>query len=164
MSEAETNKAKIARAFGVSVSTVYKTLGKVDPAEQRERRNEAMAQHAEIMQSKISEILKNFDIPASASLTQKGVILGILTDKVDKIDRRLSESKQEDAAEAAPVPATIEGMMAALRNEMRAIGVIVVERAEPALVAEVRRTEVELGHKLIDVEGEIVDGIDGLDG
>jgi len=139
MYETEPNKSKIARMFGVSLSTVYKALGKVDPEEQRERRRASMGRIAEKMVSRVETLVDGLEIPEEATYMQRATVIGILTDKVEKLDKRLEESQKEDDQQAAPLPETVEALAGILRNEIRALGHILhLDEAKP-IVQEVKK-------------------------
>jgi len=157
----EHNKAKLQRMFGVSRMTVYRALGKTDPDEAREGRQDKMAKLADSLADQALHIADSIkDIPDNASWSQKAVVLGIITDKIEKIDKRLSESRIEEAMEASPIPETIEALAGALRNELRAIGPMI--QLLPVAV-EIKQAEQATGHRLIEVS-HTIEHIDDLDG
>lgn len=158
MYETEPNKSKIARMFNVSKSTVYKALGKTDPEEQRERRREAMGRIAGKMTAKIETLMDGLDVPENATPMQKATIVGILTDKVEKLDKRLEDAEREDEIQANPLPETVEALAGVLRNEIRAMGFILkLDEAKP-IVAEVEKI---VSTKIVDAEVLSLDDLYG---
>lgn len=163
MYETEKNKAKLARVFSVSISTVYKALGKQDPETQREERSERMGRIAGSMAQRIEELVNGLETPENATYMQKATVVGILTDKLEKLDKRLAESKQEEVLASLPMPETVEALAGALRNDIRSIAfVLQLNPAADKLVREVRQIEAELDRKLVPVEAEI-ESIDDID-
>lgn len=161
----EPNKAKLARMFGVSLSTIYRALGKVDPETQREVRNEAMARILGKMSTAVEALVDDLQVaPEDASYMQKATVAGILTDKIEKLDKRLAESKHEDILASIPLPETVEAMAGALRNELRSVETILqLNSAAAGIVAEVRRMERNIGQRLVAVDVTDVTTIDDLD-
>jgi uncharacterized protein with ATP-grasp and redox domains len=164
MYEQEPNKNKLARMFGISRRSVFNILGKVDPDEQRERRQEAMGRMADTMAARVEDLLDSVKkIPEKASYQQRMVAIGILTDKIDRIDKRLEESKREDAIAALPMPETVEAMAAALRSEIRQVNFILNLTPEGGrMIEEARRLEAQIGTPIVDAE--VIDSISDLDG
>jgi hypothetical protein len=161
----EPNREKLARMFGVSRATIYKTLGKVDPEIQREQRHEAMGAIAGRMTGQIRALLDSIEnIPANASFQQKAVVLGILSDKLEKIDKRLAESKIEDKFDAIPLPETVEAMLGAIRNEIRVLAPMLQLGLDDKVLAEAKAIEEKTGAKIIDVEYTEIRSIDDIDG
>lgn len=123
----ENNKAAVARAFNVNISTVYRVLKKEDPEVAREKRTEALGKLA----TKLSEnALKLADdvaeIPENAAWGQKGIMLGIQVDKIEKLDKRLDEKRrldQVDAGEVLALPEDVESIRGMLRNDLKEIAV-----------------------------------------
>ena len=162
MYEDEKNKSKLARMFGVSLTTVYKAIGKEDPTEQNERRREGMAKAADHMQVTIEQLARDLQtVPPNASYQQKAVVLGILSDKVERIDKRLEEAKHEDDVAAMPMPETIEALAGALRNDLRSISFVFNLGVGEDLEKEVRSVEKVTGQKIIDAEVLSLDDLDG---
>ncbi len=163
MYEDEPNKAKIARMLGVSVRTVYRALGKEDPESQREKRREAMGRITGTMTDRIEALLDSVrEIPANASYTQRMVAIGILSDKVEKMDKRMEDSTREDMIAALPIPETVEAMAAALRNEIRQVNLVLQIVPEgPKVIEEARQLEDRTGQKLIEAEFLDIADLDG---
>lgn len=157
----ERNKAKLQRMFGVSRMSVYRALGKTDPDDAREARQDKMAKLADNLADQAMALAEGLkDVPENVAWSQRVIALGIMTDKVEKLDKRLGESRIEEAMEAAPIPETIEALAGALRNELRAIGPMI--QLLPVAV-EIKQTEQATGHRLIEVPRSIAH-IDDLDG
>ncbi len=161
--QGELNKSKLARIFGVSVHSVYQAIGKEDPASRREKRQEAMGRIAGTMTDRIEALLNSVkEIPKGASYQQRMVAIGILTDKVEKLDKRLEEAKHDDVLAALPMPETVEAMAAALRSEIRQVNFILNLVPEGRqIVEDARRIEIETSRPIVDAEVLDISDLDG---
>lgn len=124
----EGNKAAVARAFNVNLSTVYRVLGREDPETARERRAEALGKLASKASEKAQALIDNLEPPEDATYMQKATAFGIIVDKVEKLDKRLDEKHrldQFDAGEVLALPEDVEAVKGMIRNDLKELAVFI---------------------------------------
>ncbi len=160
-------KKDIAKGLGISIATVYRVLKANDTAEQQAHRVEAMERIAGKMATRVEALVDGLD-PGDASYMQRATVAGILTDKIAVLDRRMEEKEKaarETKTESLTIPATIEAMIGAIRNDFKTIDVKILrlvagDRSVESLQVEAEKLENQIGAKLIEAEVTKVEDLD----
>ena len=154
-------KAEVARTLGISIRSLYKILGSKSPDKLKEERRDKMAgiqdQAANLAKLAFSEITP--EKLAKSSASQLAIIAGISTDKVEKLDRRITENELEEQGQDLDImPDTLDAMLGAIRNLMREfdprmLGV----KFAGEMKKEVKDLEKILGKNIVEAEVEVLD-------
>jgi predicted transcriptional regulator len=160
-------KRSIAKMLGIDESTVYRTLKRRSPQELLEERKEAMARIASKMTAHVEASIDQLEIPENASYVQRMTGIGIGTDKIAVLDRRLQEHEDREATggPGVQVPNSIEALVGAIRNDLRGGGLLTLlqvrlDKDGDTLGESVRKLEEELSVKLIEAEVTKLEDLD----
>jgi len=169
LSESGMSRRAVAKAVGVDLTTVYRTLKNFDPDYLEESRRDKMATIIKKMTGIIDRTVDTLEPPEDASYMQRATVTGILSDKVAVLDRRLQEHKdreQQSDPTGLALPNSIEALVGAIRNDLRGGGLLTLlqvrlDKDGDTLGDNIQKMEEHLGMKLI--EAEEVKRIEDLD-
>jgi len=168
LSESGMSRRAVAKAVGVDLTTVYRTLKNFDPDYLEESRRDKMASIIKKMTGIIDRTVDTLEPPEDASYMQRATVTGILSDKVAVLDRRLQEHKdreQQVDPSGLALPSSIEALVGAIRNDLRGGGLLTLlqvrlDKDGDTLQESVQKLEDQMGVKLIEAEVTKIEDLD----
>ena len=168
LSESGMSRRAVAKAVGVDLTTVYRTLKNFDPDYLEESRRDKMASIIKKMTGIIDRTVDTLEPPEDASYMQRATVTGILSDKVAVLDRRLQEHKdreQQADPSGLALPSSIEALVGAIRNDLRGGGLLTLlqvrlDKDGDTLQESVQKLEDQMGVKLIEAEVTKIEDLD----
>jgi Homeodomain-like domain-containing protein len=168
LSESGMSRRAVAKAVGVDLTTVYRTLKNFDPDYLEESRRDKMATIIKKMTGIIDRTVDTLEPPEDASYMQRATVTGILSDKVAVLDRRLQEHKdreQQADPNGLALPSSIEALVGAIRNDLRGGGLLTLlqvrlDKDGDTLGESVQKLEDQMGVKLIEAEVTKIEDLD----
>ena len=153
-------KMDIAKQMGIDVSTVYRIMKRRDPKQMKEERREAMERIASKLSGLVERTLETLEPPDDASYMQRQTGMGIMTDKLAVVDRRLQEHEDREVGAGAfgvAIPGSIEALVGAIRNDLRGCGLLTLlqvrlDKDGDTLGESVQKLEEQMGLKLVEAE------------